>query len=547
MISSRKRWRTIAAFAVLAGVVAAESACDVRIYPLRAVATVPYLCDVTRPECLHYVSSAGNLTCVEQGPNHFTATTCGLNNATAATICGAAFCTGFGPTCTVGSTSGVDGSLSSIDGICAPDNGLNQQNLTGFTCTQGGIACSPGAPVVNGQCTDETEMSNPTFICFDPQTQAALALCENTMSGNGHVQLTAAQANDSECYVKPPHAGLPATSLTYALTPGQSMPYSVAGMSASLQLTGGSVVVNQTCDGDGEFCQPSSLGLNAFFAPTTVFGQLINGPSAATSRPLNLTTNFQTGQSTIAAGEGLIEVTGSLSAGSAPLFFEGGTDPGAGGLASLLFQSGTPWTVSATASGFNLSGAISQAVVSNGGTSTPFSANLQLTGTPSSTVASCTNLSSIQQLFGFELPTFWTSTASLTTVSSPTTQGCAALAFNGSGYQTINGTPFSTSLVSVNSALSVDVFVPGNQPQPSWLGALQLYLTCPSGNVFNSYIGQVELTGLPQNQYSTLRFPLPSSTVSTLTSQLNDCSFTFAINVNATGKNWLFDNLRFTN
>ena len=65
--------------------------------------------------------------------------------------------------------------------------------------------------------------------------------------------------------------------------------------------------------------------------------------------------------------------------------------------------------------------------------------------------------------------------------------------------------------------------------------------------MFNNYIGQVELTGLPQNQYSTLRFPLPSSTVSTLTTQLNDCSFTLAINVNATGKNWLFDNLRFTN
>ena len=74
-----------------------------------------------------------------------------------------------------------------------------------------------------------------------------------------------------------------------------------------------------------------------------------------------------------------------------------------------------------------------------------------------------------------------------------------------------------------------------------------MYLTCPSANVFNNYIGQVELTGLPQNKYSTLRFPLPSSTVSTLTSNRSDCSFSFAINVNATGRNWLFDNLRFTN
>ena len=268
-------------------------------------------------------------------------------------------------------------------------------------------------------------MSNPTFLCFNPQTQAALPLCESTTLGNGHVQLTAPKPNDPVCSVKPPDGGL-----AYALTPGQSMPYSVAGMSASLQLTGGSAIVGQTCDADGEFCHPSSLGLNAFFASTTVFGQLINGPSVSTSRALNLTTNVQTGLSTIAAGEGLFEVTGSFNAGS---FFGGGTSTG--GLAGMLFQSGTPWTVSATASGFNLSGAISQVVVNNGGMSTPFSANLQLAGTPSASVANCANLSPIQQLFGFEVPTLWTSTASLTTVSSPVTQGCAALAFNGSGYE----------------------------------------------------------------------------------------------------------------
>jgi hypothetical protein len=504
---------------------------------------LPLLCDVTRPECLHYVSSGGNPTCVQQGLNHFTATTCVMvGPGTVAASCASAFCTGFGPSCTIGSASNIDGSLENVVGICGSANSTDtaltpQGELIGITCTQGGIGCSPGAPVVNGQCTDETEVSNPTFICYAPQTQDAIALCQSTMLGNGHVQLTAPVPNDAECSVKPPDAGL-----AYALTPGQSMPYSVAGMSASLQLTGGSVIVGQTCDSDGEFCQPSSLGLNAFFAPTTVFGQLINNPSVATSRALNLTTNFQTGLSTIAAGEGLFEVTGSFNAGS---FFGGGTS--AGGVGGMLFQSGTPWTVSATASGFNLSGAISQAVVSNGGTSTPFSANLQLTGTPSASVANCANLSPLQKLFGFELPNLWTSTASLTTVSSPVTQGCAALAFNGSGYQTINGTPFPTSVMSVNDALSMDLFVPGNQPQPSWLGALQLYLTCPSGNVFNNYIGQLELTGLPQNQYSTLRFPLPSSTISTLTSQLNDCSFTLAINVNATGQSWFLDNLRFTN
>jgi hypothetical protein len=73
-----------------------------------------------------------------------------------------------------------------------------------------------------------------------------------------------------------------------------------------------------------------------------------------------------------------------------------------------------------------------------------------------------------------------------------------------------------------------------------------MYLSCPSGNVSNQYIGQVELTGKPQNHYSTLRFPLPSVTLSTLARPLNDCSFSFALNVNPTGRTWILDNLRFS-
>jgi hypothetical protein len=117
---------------------------------------------------------------------------------------------------------------------------------------------------------------------------------------------------------------------------------------------------------------------------------------------------------------------------------------------------------------------------------------------------------------------------------------------SGQGYIPITGGAFTTSAVTTNAAASVDLFIPGNQPNPSYLGALQMYLSCPSGNVFNQYIGQVELTGKPQNQYSTLRFPLPAATLSTLAQPLKDCSFSFALNVNPTGQRWIMDNLRFT-
>jgi hypothetical protein len=141
----------------------------------------------------------------------------------------------------------------------------------------------------------------------------------------------------------------------------------------------------------------------------------------------------------------------------------------------------------------------------------------------------------------------WSSSqATLSLVTSPITQGCGALGIAGQGYMTINGAAFSTSEVTLAPALSVDLFIPANQPNPYWLGALQMYLTCPSGNVFNAYIGQDELTGSPTGRYSTFRYPLPSNVTSTLQRQLNDCSFSFALNVNQTGRTWSLDDLRFT-
>jgi hypothetical protein len=116
---------------------------------------------------------------------------------------------------------------------------------------------------------------------------------------------------------------------------------------------------------------------------------------------------------------------------------------------------------------------------------------------------------------------------------------------SGSGYIPISSSPFSTTGLNPMSALDVDLFIPTNQPNPFYLGALQSYLSCPSGNVSNQYIGQVELTGKPVGQYSTLRFPLPFAVLSTLGRGLQDCFFTLALNVNATNQAWLLDNLRF--
>jgi hypothetical protein len=214
---------------------------------------------------------------------------------------------------------------------------------------------------------------------------------------------------------------------------------------------------------------------------------------------------------------------------------------------SDLLLSTTPFQVDA-ATTFRLRGS----VVINGsnanGALLTVTANMDAGGSVATPqAAACTTETGIQRLFGFEEVQSWSSSqAQLSLVTAPVREGCGALGVRGQGYMPVASDPFSTRGLATAAALSVDLFIPNGQPNPSWLGALQMYLSCPSANVFNQYIGQAELTGKPQNVYSTLRFPLPSATLQTLAQPLDDCSFTFALNVNATGNTWILDRLRFT-
>jgi hypothetical protein len=130
--------------------------------------------------------------------------------------------------------------------------------------------------------------------------------------------------------------------------------------------------------------------------------------------------------------------------------------------------------------------------------------------TPATT--GCANASARDRLFGFEDPQTWSSSnAALSLVTSPIKQGCGALGIQGSGFMIMNSGAFGAGGLTVTNAVSVDLFIPNNQPNQFYLGALQMYLTCPSVAANNVYIGQVELTGKPQNAYSTLRFALPAA------------------------------------
>jgi hypothetical protein len=140
----------------------------------------------------------------------------------------------------------------------------------------------------------------------------------------------------------------------------------------------------------------------------------------------------------------------------------------------------------------------------------------------------------------------WSSAEALLSMSTNRTAGNSSLQVEGTGYMIMTSTPMRTAdITGETSTLKLDVFVPGNQPNPYWVGAVQMFAECPSAGASNIYLGQVELTGLPQNQYSALSFSLPTNVLNILNGNYSDFVFRITLNVNEGTPPTLVDNLRF--
>lgn len=147
--------------------------------------------------------------------------------------------------------------------------------------------------------------------------------------------------------------------------------------------------------------------------------------------------------------------------------------------------------------------------------------------------------------FGFEDSTHWTSTVAVTS-STTHTQGAKSLAVAAKNYVEVTSAALP-SLTGVTGMVGMDIRLPSPQPNPYWYGIVQLVVSVPSKGINNQFIGQVELTGKPLNQFFPVDFNLPPSLVATLQAGgYSDFRAKIVINVpfNVTG-NVLFDNLHF--
>jgi len=158
-------------------------------------------------------------------------------------------------------------------------------------------------------------------------------------------------------------------------------------------------------------------------------------------------------------------------------------------------------------------------------------------------------------VLGFESTSGWTVTQgqvqplSLTTTH---TQGTSAVALTRpSGNVRIDSAKLSSitpdiTKIDRGTSVALDFMIPTEQVGPYWTGAVQMYVSVPSRNLYNGYLGQVDLTGSRTAVYSTLRFKIPDATADIIKgATFSDLTFGIVVNVpvNSPGI-YRLDNLR---
>lgn len=126
------------------------------------------------------------------------------------------------------------------------------------------------------------------------------------------------------------------------------------------------------------------------------------------------------------------------------------------------------------------------------------------------------------------------------------TQGVAGLQLDTSGSFSVFNSPMKTTDISgETTTLKVDYYMPNGQPNPSYKGQIQLSINCLSVGINNQFIQSLPLTGLPNGQFSTLTFTLPTAILTLLQENHRDFQFKFDLNINQGSEQPVLDNMRF--
>lgn len=127
-----------------------------------------------------------------------------------------------------------------------------------------------------------------------------------------------------------------------------------------------------------------------------------------------------------------------------------------------------------------------------------------------------------------------------------TTYGEVSLQMDGDNYRTFASSTVSTDeILAGSTSLGMDVYVDSDQSNIYWIGAIQLFVHCPSAGVYNAYQGQIELSELVQDEFVPVEFPLNSAALETIASTYDDFSIRLSVLTNSGSAPILVDNIWF--
>jgi hypothetical protein len=143
-------------------------------------------------------------------------------------------------------------------------------------------------------------------------------------------------------------------------------------------------------------------------------------------------------------------------------------------------------------------------------------------------------------------PPVWDNAGFGKELSTDKVEGSYSLAVLANGYKVLESAPMTQSVVGGTNSIQLSIKLSTQQPNPWWVGQMAVYLNCPSRNLYNAWIGQIELTSLPLGQWINVGMTLPGYVSTAMEgAKYSDLSVRLVLNVNAGSGPVLLDNFRF--
>ncbi len=141
----------------------------------------------------------------------------------------------------------------------------------------------------------------------------------------------------------------------------------------------------------------------------------------------------------------------------------------------------------------------------------------------------------------------WSITSGDIELSDNSTDGNSSLSITPShGNGEVTSVDMKTiEVTNPSQTVLVDFLVGSDQPNPWWIGNVQLVLAVPSANIWYAGAGTVQLTPLPLDEWATVSYTLPQTVLDALNGEYNDLSISFKYTVSPGSGPYLLDNLRF--